>query len=70
MTDRHIGYIVTLDKSIRSDCDSILDAIRMIKGVVSVRPVIEGPDHDIAVQKAKHEIEERPWKALREHKGG
>jgi hypothetical protein len=42
MTDRHAGYVVTLAKDIRDDDaeESVLVAIRMIKGVVSVKPVV------------------------------
>jgi len=44
MTDRHAGYLVVLDRDIREDDaeEGVLNAIRMIKGVVSVEPVIAG----------------------------
>jgi hypothetical protein len=38
MTDRHAGYIVVLAEDTRKD--DVLNAIRMIKGVVSVKPVL------------------------------
>lgn len=42
MTDRHIAYMVTLADDVREDDaeEGILTALRMIKGVVDVRPVI------------------------------
>lgn len=41
MTDRHVGYIVTLDQDIREDdAQPILDALKMMKHVVDVQPVI------------------------------
>jgi hypothetical protein len=41
MTDRHAGYVVTLAKDIREDdAEAIITALRMIKGVHSVEPVI------------------------------
>ncbi|MEV0382374.1 hypothetical protein [Nonomuraea sp. NPDC050643] len=41
MTDRHAAYIVTLNKDLRvDDAEKILDALEMIKGVVSVEPVV------------------------------
>ena len=40
MTDRHCGYVVTLAQDIREDdAQRIIDAIGMIRGVVSVEPV-------------------------------
>lgn len=41
MTDRHSGYIVVLAEDIREDdAEGILNALRMVKGVISVTPVI------------------------------
>jgi hypothetical protein len=42
MTDRHAGYIVVLEKDIREDDaeETILAALRMIKGVQSVQPIV------------------------------
>jgi len=44
MTDRHAGYIVVLAENIREDDaeEGVLNAIRMLKGVVSVEPVLAG----------------------------
>lgn len=50
MTDRHAGYLVVLSEDIREDdaAESILVALRMIKGVRSVTPVIAGYEQVIA----------------------
>lgn len=42
MTDRHTAYIVTLEDHIRSDDaeESVLTALRTIRGVLDVRPVV------------------------------
>ncbi len=41
MTDRHSGYVVTLAKDIREDdAEAVITALKMIKGVVSVKPVV------------------------------
>lgn len=41
MTDRHSGYVVVLDHDMREDdAEAILNAIRMIKGVATVEPVV------------------------------
>ncbi len=44
MTDRHAGYVVTLAGDIREDqVEPILNALRMISGVVAVTPVVSDP---------------------------
>lgn len=49
MTDRHAGYVVTLENDIREDdAKAIINAIRMVKGVVSVDPVISDLEHLMA----------------------
>lgn len=46
MTDRHSGYIITLDHDIREDdAEATINALRMVKGVLSVKPIV----HDQAV---------------------
>jgi hypothetical protein len=41
VTDRHAGYLVVLTGDIREDdAEATLTALRMIKGVISVTPVI------------------------------
>lgn len=44
MTDRHAGYVVVLANNVREDDaeEGVLNAIRMIKGVISVEPIIAG----------------------------
>jgi hypothetical protein len=40
MTDRYAGYIVVLEDNIREDdAAHVINAIRMVKGVLSVAPV-------------------------------
>jgi len=41
MTDRHSGYVITLDHDIREDdAERVITALRQIRGVVDVRPVV------------------------------
>jgi hypothetical protein len=41
VTDRHSAYIVTLDEDVRSDdAERIIAALGMVKGVLSVEPVV------------------------------
>lgn len=65
MTTRHAGYVVTLEKDIREDdAQCIFDAIHMIRGVLSVKPVEGGIEQHIADERAQRAIRERLWKAL------
>jgi hypothetical protein len=57
MTDRIKGVTVTLDENIREDdAEAILNAIRMIKGVIDVDAHIADINHYMAVAQAKNEI--------------
>lgn len=41
MTDRHSGYVVILTDDVREDdAEPTLNALRMVKGVLSVEPII------------------------------
>ena len=58
MTDRHAGYIVTLDRDIRDDdAQPILDALRMIQGVIDVHPVVA--DTPLMMAQARADVEWR-----------
>ena len=61
MTDRHSGYVVTLRTDVREDDgEAILTALRMVKGVLSVEPVVHAPEIDIATGRANADW----WDAL------
>lgn len=65
MTDRYHALIVVLEEPIRSDdAQPIIDAIRMLRGVIDVVPQVTDLDHHLAVTKAKYEIAKRLWDAL------
>lgn len=57
MTDRYNALTVVLDRDVRSDdAESIISAIKMVKGVASVTPnVVDMTDH-IAFVRAQSEI--------------
>lgn len=60
MTDRHAGYLVTLDADIREDdAQAILSAIGMVKGVGSVEPIIADPLGAIAENRARRALWDR-----------
>lgn len=54
MTDRHAGYIVTLENDVREDdAEYIINALLMIKGVISVRPIVS----DVELMVAKDRVD-------------
>lgn len=56
--DRHSGYIVVLDRDIREDDaqESILVALRMLKGVISVQPIVSDPHAAVAEMRIRHQL--------------
>jgi ACT domain-containing protein len=63
MTDRYKAFLVTLDSDVRSDdAEPTIAAIRQIKGVIDVAPVMREIDKDhIARMRVREEI----WESLR-----
>lgn len=60
MTDRHAGYVVVLDENIREDdAQVIIDALKMIKGVKTVVPVISTPELAIATSRQRQRVREK-----------
>lgn len=67
MSDRFNALTVVLDRDIRdADAEPLLNAIRMLKGVQSVTPRVADLGDHLAKERARREIEERLWKALRD----
>tara|TARA_R100000655_G_scaffold109879_1_gene166091 strand:+ start:693 stop:905 length:213 start_codon:yes stop_codon:yes gene_type:complete len=67
MTDRVKGFTVTLEKDIRIDdveFYSILNAVKMIKGIAHVEPSISTSDDHFARQRVKMEMREKMWKII------
>lgn len=62
MTDRLNGLTVTLEPNMREDdAQCIIDAILLLKGVVSVTTHVADPMHHFAVQQAKAEMQRKIW---------
>lgn len=60
MTDRHAGYVVTLNEDIREDdAEAIINAIRMVKGVINVRPIVSNVELMIAEDRTDQEWREK-----------
>lgn len=69
MTDRYIALTVILEREIREDdAEPVIDAIRMIKGVSKVMPVVSNPETYYAYNKARHEIMENVFEAIEKTK--
>lgn len=60
MTDRHAGYVVTLAEDIREDdAEAVINALRMVKGVINVEPVVSSVELHIADSRADQRWQER-----------
>lgn len=65
MTDRYCALTVVLDKDYRDDdAESILSAIRMVKGVLSVEPHVSDITQVVAEGRARHDLREEIRKVL------
>lgn len=70
MTDRFNSLFVVLTKDIREDdAETLINAIKMIKGVLSVTPRVADPSDQIAYERARVEIAEKMWAVLLPRKG-
>jgi hypothetical protein len=57
VTDRHSGYIVTLEQEVREDdAEVIIAAIGMIKGVLTVDPVVADATRHIERRRARSQL--------------
>lgn len=66
MTDRLNGFIVTLETPMRDDdAESVLNAIRMVKCVLSVKPLATMDTAEFVIrQQVKAEMRAKLWDAL------
>lgn len=65
MTDRYSGFLVALDRDMREDdAEAVLTALRMVKGVISVDPIVADGREQIAEIRVRREIRERIYRAL------
>lgn len=67
MTDRLNGCVVVFEKDIRvDDAEAILDAIRMVKGVLAVKAddgIVELGDY-VAQERTRRELGAKLWEIL------
>lgn len=60
MTDRHTAYVVILENDIREDdAEATITALRMVRGVASVQPIVKTTDHIMATERAKYDLGRR-----------
>lgn len=65
MTDRLKGVVVTFEKDIREDdAEEILSAIRMVKGVLSVKPLVSNYEQHVAEERVRMELGQKLLKIL------
>ena len=65
MTDRVNALIVVLEQDLRiDDAEPVIDAIRHIKGVLTVDHQIVTSGNHVATVRAKAELQRRLWEVL------
>lgn len=66
MTDRYNAFIVVLERDIREDdAEPILNAIKHIRGVLSVKPHVADFSDSIATERVRAELQQKLWDVLR-----
>ncbi len=57
MTDRFHSLTVILEKDMRDDdCESLINAIKMLRGVIKVNPIVSDPTSWMAEERARREL--------------
>ena len=65
MTDRVDSLTVVFEKDVRiDDCEEWINAIRMFRNVLSVKPHISGVGDHMAEERAKDELGKKLWAIL------
>jgi len=65
MTDRIKCYVVTLEHDIRADdAVAVTAALKCIRGVLSVEPVVSNLDTHVAEARARQELGQKLWEVL------
>lgn len=66
MTDRYYTLTVVLEKDTRDDdCEKIISAIQMVKGVLKVMGNVSNPETWFAEERARHELSMKLWDVLK-----
>lgn len=66
MSDRHAGFVVTLDQDLKDeDAEEIANAIRCLQHVVTVRPVVSNIEMHLCREQVRHELMQKLWDVLK-----
>lgn len=65
MTDRVQGYVVILDENMREDdAEAVVQALRMVRGVLDVQPVPATIETHVAEERARLKLLQQLWDFL------
>lgn len=65
MTTRLKGLLVTFEKDVREDdAECIINAIRLLKRVMEVKPIPNDIEQSIAEDRVRHELGQKLWKVI------
>jgi hypothetical protein len=65
MTTRLKGLLVTFEPDVREDdAECIINAIRLLKRVIAVKPIPNDIEQSIAVDRVRHELGQKLWKVI------
>jgi len=69
VTDRHSAYVVVLEHDMREDdAEQTLSALRQIRGVLSVEPIVSNLEQHIAENRATHAMRVKLYEFIKEWK--
>ena len=67
MTDRYNALTVVLDRDMREDdAEHLINAIRMLRGVLSVNPNVSDLQDHVAIMRVKRELTQKLYDALKD----
>jgi len=65
MSDRYNGFIVALEEPMKDeDAKRVINAIKMIKGVVGVEPQVADTNRMLAMMEVRNELGEKILKVI------
>lgn len=65
MTDRHSAYIVVLERNMRSDdAEPTIAALRQIRGVLTVEPVVANTMDFVAEERVRSDLAKKLFAVL------
>ncbi len=67
MTDRYNALTVVLDRNIREDdAEQLINAIRMLRGVLSVDPHVSDLNDHVAAMRVKRDLTEKLFNVMKD----